>query len=96
MTTKDARFADPGPLGDPVRKPPVPGWELGQRLCEALGLDARNVTHIGIDAAHDDVAVVFVTRWVERGEADAIGEIFDCYRLQRCEKEEIDDESDQG
>ncbi|AGN83345.1 hypothetical protein [Pseudomonas putida] len=65
------------------KKPLILGRELGQSVCQVLGLDASTITSITIRMEANTAACVEVVRTINRTEGEQIAGALEVYGLTR-------------
>ncbi|MNE16678.1 hypothetical protein D3C80_1096310 [compost metagenome] len=65
------------------KKPLILGQELGQTVCQVLGLDASKITSITIRMEANTAACVEVVRTINRTEGEQIAGALEVYGLTR-------------
>ncbi|WP_338799420.1 hypothetical protein V9K81_06675 [Pseudomonas monteilii] len=65
------------------KKPLILGQELGQAVCQVLGLDASKITSITIRMEANTAACVEVVRTINRTEGEKIAGSLERYGLTR-------------
>lgn len=65
------------------KKPLILGQELGQTVCQVLGLDPSKITSITIKMEANTAACVEVVRTINRAEGEQIAGALEVYGLTR-------------